>query len=78
MTEGGETPQKRSRQRRDVETALKEENISQERKITMINLDSGQKFYFDDYSEAMDFMKANKGRWYMATPGIRHKKDSRS
>ena len=59
-----------------MEAALKEENISQERKITMINLDNGQKFYFDDYSEAMDFMRANRGRWYIATPGARRQKDS--
>ena len=62
---------KKSRLRREIEDVLQQKGISVESRITMINLDSMESFYFDDYAGAMQFMKGKKGRWYLATPGIR-------
>lgn len=62
---------KKSRLRREIEDVLQQKGISVESRITMINLDSKESFYFDDYAGAMQFMKGKKGRWYLATPGIR-------
>jgi len=76
MTVEGDIPQKRSKLREDVEAALKEAGISLECKITLVNLDGGEKHYFDDYPEAMEFMKGKKGRWYLTTPGIRRSKEN--
>ena len=38
-----------------------------------MNLDTKETNYFDDYPEALQFLKGKKGRWYLATPGIRRK-----
>ena len=62
---------KKSRLRREIEDVLQQKGISVESRITIINLDSKESFYFDDYAGAMQFMKGKKGRWYLATPGIR-------
>ena len=62
---------KKSRLRREIEDVLQQKGISVESRITMINLDSKESFYFDDYAGTMQFMKGKKGRWYLATPGIR-------
>lgn len=62
---------KKSRLRREIEDVLQQKGISVESRITIINLDSKESFYFDDYAGAMHFMKGKKGRWYLATPGIR-------
>jgi hypothetical protein len=47
--------------------------ISVVRSLTVMNLDTGDTNYFDDYPEAQQFLKGKKGRWYLATPGIRSK-----
>ena len=62
---------KKSRLRQEIEDVLQQKGISVESRITIINLDSKESFYFDDYPGAMQFMKGKKGRWYLATPGIR-------
>jgi len=62
---------KKSDLRREVEAALAEKGISVERRITVINLDTKETSYFDDYHQALQFMKGRKGRWYLATPGMR-------
>ena len=59
---------------REVEDLLQERGISLERRITVMSLDTKEAYYFDDYPEAMQFLKGRKGRWYLASPGIRRKK----
>lgn len=67
-----EMPQKKkSRLRAEIEGVLQEKGISVERRVTIVCLDTGETHYFDDYPDAMQFMKGKKGRWYLATPGIR-------
>ena len=62
---------KKSRLRQEVEEALLPKGISVERRISIINLDTKESHYFDDYPQALQFIKRKKGRWYLATPGIR-------
>lgn len=64
---------KKSLLRREVEDILAEKGISLEKRITIINLETKESYYFDDYPEAMRFLKGKKGRWYLATPGIRRR-----
>jgi len=61
-----------SNARKDIEAELQKRGISLERRITVINLGSGERHYFDDYPQAFEFMKGKKGRWYLATPGTRY------
>jgi hypothetical protein len=58
--------------RKEIEDLLGGRGISIERRITVMNLDTRETNYFDDYPEALQFLKGKKGRWYLATPGIRH------
>ena len=62
---------KKSRLRQEVEETLRLKGISVERRISIINLETKESYYFDDYAQAMQFLKGKKGRWYLATPGIR-------
>lgn len=62
---------KKSRLRQEVEETLVQHGISVERRISVINLETKESYYFDDYAQAMQFLKGKKGRWYLATPGIR-------
>jgi hypothetical protein len=64
-------PPKKSKNRRDIEAMLKGTGISLESRINVVNLDSGERHYFDDYPQALEFMKGKKGRWYLTTPGVR-------
>jgi hypothetical protein len=66
-------PKKKSPLRLEIEAALAEKGISVERRITVINLDSRETAYFEDYHQALEFMKGKKGRWYLATPGLRRR-----
>lgn len=70
----GELERKKSPLRRELEDLLAERGISLEKRITVMNMETGEGHYFDDYAEAMQFLKGRKGRWYLATPGIRYKK----
>lgn len=66
-------PKKKSVLRLEIEAALAEKGISVERRITVINLDSRETAYFEDYHQALEFMKGKKGRWYLATPGMKRR-----
>lgn len=63
----------KSELRQEIEKMLLEKGISIERRITVMSLDSQESYYFDDYPEALKFLKGRKGRWYLATPGIKRK-----
>ncbi len=69
----GKIHKKRSKNRREIESELASMGISVEKRITIINLDNAERYYFDDYIEALNFIKDKKGRWYMASPGIQYK-----
>ena len=62
---------KKSKLREEIEGLLKEKGITLEKRITVMRLDTGETYYFDDYPEALQFLKDKKGRWYLTTPGIR-------
>ena len=62
---------KKSKLREEIESLLKEKGIALEKRITVMSLDTGENYYFDDYPEALQFLKDKKGRWYLTTPGIR-------
>jgi cupin superfamily acireductone dioxygenase involved in methionine salvage len=64
-----------SNARKDVEAELQKMGISSERRITVMNLENSERHYFDDYLQAIEFLKEKKGRWYLATPGIRDERD---
>ena len=66
---------KKSKLRMEIEDLLKEKGITLERRISVLNLDSGEVSYFDDYIDALAFMKGKKGRWYLATPGLRRSEE---
>ena len=70
-TDKGLMEKRKSRLREEIEAALEQKGISIERRISVINLDSKERHYFDDYVQALQFIKGKKGRWYLATPGIR-------
>lgn len=70
-TDEGLMEKRKSRLREEIEAALEQKGISIERRISVINLDSKERHYFDDYVQALQFIKGKKGRWYLATPGIR-------
>jgi hypothetical protein len=62
---------KKSKLREEIESLLKEKGITREERITVMSLDTGEAHYFNDYPEALQFLKEKKGRWYLTTPGIR-------
>lgn len=64
---------KRSKLRAEIESLLSLKGITLERRITVMSLDTGEAYYFNDYPEALQFLKEKKGRWYLTTPGIRRK-----
>jgi len=74
----GVIKKKKSELRGEIEQMLQERGISIERRITVMSLDSKEAYYFDDYAEALQFLKGRKGRWYLATPGIRRNPTAKS
>jgi hypothetical protein len=66
---------KKSKLRTEIEDLLKEKGITLERRISLMNLDFGDVTYFDDYTDALAFMKGKKGRWYLTTPGLRRNEE---
>jgi hypothetical protein len=74
--EAFELPHRKSKVRQEIEEALKKQGISIEKRISILNLDTKEQHYFDSYQEALEFMKENKGRWYMTTPGIRYDRET--
>jgi hypothetical protein len=63
----------KSKLREEIEGLLKEKGITLEERITVMSLDTGEAHYFNDYPQALQFIKEKKGRWYLTTPGIRRK-----
>ncbi|MGA9099808.1 MAG: hypothetical protein WB392_12855 [Methanotrichaceae archaeon] len=61
---------KRSKNRQEIEDLLKQKGYAIE-KISVLNMDSGEIYYFESYPEAIEFLKGRAGRWYITTPGIR-------
>ena len=62
---------KKSKLREEIESLLAEKGITFEERITVMSLDTKETHYFDDYPQALQFLKEKKGRWYLTTPGIR-------
>lgn len=71
-------PHKKSKNRREIEAMLKKIGVTQDPRINVVNLDSGERQFFDDYTKALDFMKGKKGRWYVTTPGVRYNNDKKA
>lgn len=67
---------KKSRLRHEIEELLEKKGLVLERKISVMNLESGEARHFDDYSAALEFLKGKKGRWYITTPGLKNLKDN--
>lgn len=65
---------KKSKLREEIESLLSSKGIVREERIAVMSLDSGEAYYFNDYPEALQFLKGRKGRWYLTTPGIRRNK----
>jgi hypothetical protein len=63
---------KKSKLREEIESLLAEKGITFEERITVMSLDTKETYYFDDYPQALQFLKEKKGRWYLTTPGIRY------
>jgi hypothetical protein len=66
---------KKSKLRMEIESLLEEKGLVLEEKISVMNLESKEAHYFDDYHKALEFLKGKKGRWYIATPGLRSLKN---
>lgn len=64
----------KSELRGEIEALLEKRGLVLEERISVMNLESQETYYFDDYHEAMKFLKGKKGRWYITTPGIRSSK----
>lgn len=62
---------KKSKLREEIENLLAEKGITFEERIAVMSLDTKETHYFDDYPQALQFLKEKKGRWYLTTPGIR-------
>lgn len=67
----GLPPKKKSKLREEIESMLAEKGITLEARIAVMSMDTGQTYYFDDYPQALQFLKGKKGRWYLTTPGIK-------
>ena len=62
---------KKSKLREEIEGLISLKGIALEKRITVMSLDTKEAYYFNDYHEALQFLKEKKGRWYLTTPGIR-------
>jgi len=62
---------KKSKLRQEIEDLLEQKGLVMERRISVMNLDSGEAHYFEDYAASLEFLKGKKGRWYITTPGLR-------
>jgi hypothetical protein len=65
---------KKSKLRKEIELLLEKKGIIQENRISVVNLESGKTQYFENYQEALEFLKGRKGRWYITTPGLGYSK----
>lgn len=68
---------KKSKLRAEIEALLEQKGLVLETGITAANIDSGETHRFEDYPEFLAFLKGRKGRWYITTPGLKSRKDSK-
>ena len=68
---------KKSKLRQEIEDLLEQKGLVLESRISVMNLDSGEAHYFEDYAASMEFLKGNTGRWYITTPGLRYSRKDR-
>lgn len=68
-------PRRNSKNRKEIEAMLERIGITLDSRINVVDLDSGERHFFDDYPQALEFMKGKKGRWYVTTPGVRYNRD---
>jgi hypothetical protein len=69
-------PRRKSKNRREIAAMLERIGLTLDPRINVVDLDSGERHFFDDYPQALEFMKGKKGRWYVTTPGVRYNKNS--
>jgi hypothetical protein len=69
-------PRMKSEKRREIEAMLKRIGLTLDPRINVVDLDSGERHFFEDYPQALEFMKGKKGRWYVTAPGVRYNKNS--
>ncbi|MBN1323672.1 MAG: hypothetical protein JW986_06695 [Methanotrichaceae archaeon] len=62
-------PRRRSPLREEIEEALKNVGDLQGR-IVLVNLEDCNVLSLDSYEEALEHMKAHKGRWYLSSGGL--------
>lgn len=60
----------KSKIRREVETLLKNVEITKDGRVNVINMNSNEVYYFDELADAMKFINKQKGRWYVTSSGI--------
>ena len=63
----------KSKIRKEVETLLKNVEITQDGRINVINMNNNEVYYFDELADATKFINKKKGRWYVATSGIQYR-----
>jgi N12 class adenine-specific DNA methylase len=68
---------KKSKLRQEIEDLLEQKGLVMESRISVMNLDSGEAHYFEDYAASMEFLKGKTGRWYITTPGLRYSRKDR-
>ena len=68
---------KKSKLRQEIEDLLEQKGLVMERRISVMNLDSGEAHYFEDYAASLEFLKGKKGRWCITTPGLRYSRKDR-
>ena len=68
---------KKSKLREEIEDLLEQKGLVMESRISVMNLDSGEAHYFEDYAASMEFLKGKTGRWYITTPGLRYSRKDR-
>ena len=77
MSQEEETIQKRSKLRQEIEELLQKKGLVLEEGISAVNLDTGETYRFNGSPELQEFLKGRKGRWYIATPGLRRSREDR-
>lgn len=55
--------------RRRAEEILKNVDLASDRRLAVVNIESGKVYRFDSILEAQDFIKERTGKWYVTTPG---------
>lgn len=75
MSQEEEIIRKKSKLRQEIEELLHKKGLVLEEGISAVNLDTGETYRFQDYSKLQEFLKGRKGRWYIATPGLKYAKE---